>query len=174
MVHSVEALFDVATETTVRDLWDALAAAGVPSQAGHTAPSNRPHVTLTVATQMDDAVDVALEALLDRLPLPCVLGAPMLFGGGRTVTLVRLVVPSADLLALHAGVHAACLPHMPNGVLPHADPGRWTPHVTLGRRIPPDLVPLALAIPDIARDIEGEITALRHWDGNAKQEHWIT
>lgn len=174
MVHSVEALFDVTTEATVRGLWDGLAAAGVPSQAGHTAPSNRPHVTLTVAAHMDDAVDAALAALLDRLPLPCVIGAPMLFGGGRTVTLVRLVVPSAELLALHAGVHHACLPHMSEGVLPHADPGRWTPHVTLGRRIPPDLVPLALTVPGIAGDIEGELTALRHWDGNAKQEHWIT
>ncbi|TRW83265.1 2'-5' RNA ligase family protein [Mycolicibacterium sp. 018/SC-01/001] len=173
MVHSVEALFDDATETAVRELWDGLAAAGVPSQAGHTAPSNRPHVTLTVAEQMDDAVDVALAPLLDRLPLPCVVGAPMLFGGGRTVTLVRLVVPSAGLLALHAGVHESCLPHVPKGVLPHVDPGRWTPHVTLGRSIPPDLLPLALAIPGIARDIHGEITTLRHWDGNAKQEHWI-
>ncbi|MEH3141965.1 MAG: 2'-5' RNA ligase family protein [Mycobacterium kyogaense] len=174
MVHSVEALFDVATQTSVRGLWDGLATAGVPSQAGHTAPSNRPHVTLTVAEQMDDAVDRALAPLVDRLPLPCVIGAPMLFGGGRTVTLVRLVVPSADLLALHADIHEVCAPYMPKGVLPHANPGRWTPHVTLGRRIPPALVPLALAIPDIARDIDAEITALRHWDGNAKEEHWIT
>lgn len=173
MVHSVEALFDVATETSVRGLWDGLAAAGVPSQAGHTAPSNRPHVTLTVAEQMDDDVDAALRPLLDRLPLPCVIGAPMLFGGGRTVTLVRLVVPSADLLALHADIHETCAPHMPKGVLPHAEPGRWTPHVTLGRRIPPDLVPLALSVPGIAGDIDAEITTLRHWDGNAKQEHWI-
>ncbi|MBX7454427.1 2'-5' RNA ligase family protein [Mycolicibacterium sp. 3033] len=173
MVHSVEVVFDPATETAVRGLWEGLSTAGVPSQAGHTAPSNRPHVTLTVAEQMDDAVDRALEPLLEFLPLPCVIGASMLFGGRRTVTLVRLVVPSADLITMHADVHAACLPHMPKGVLPHAVPGRWTPHVTLGRRIPPDQVPLALTVPDIARDIEGEITALRHWDGNAKEEHWI-
>ncbi|MCG7593497.1 2'-5' RNA ligase family protein [Mycobacterium sp. PSTR-4-N] len=173
MVHSVEALFDAGTEASVRGLWDGLAVAGVPSQAGHTAPSNRPHLTITVAELMYDAVDQALRPLLELLPLPCVIGAPMLFGGGRTVTLVRLVVPSADLLALHTAVHATCRPHTAKGALPHADPGRWTPHVTLGRRIRPDLLPLALAVPDIARDIEGEITALRHWDGDAKQEHWI-
>lgn len=173
MVHSVEAVFDVDTETRVRTLWDGLAAAGCPSQAGHTAPSNRPHVTLTVTEQLDDAVDAALRPVLERLPLPCVVGAPMLFGGGRTVTLVRLVVPSADLLALHADVHAACAPFMVKGVLPHAEPGRWTPHVTLGRRIPPERVPLALSVPGLARDIEGSLVALRHWDGNAKQEHWI-
>ncbi|KGI68157.1 2'-5' RNA ligase family protein [Mycolicibacterium rufum] len=174
MAHSVEVLFDAATEAAIRGLWDALAAAGVPSQAGHTAPSNRPHVTLTVAEQLDDAVDAALHPMLEHLPLPCVIGAPMLFGGRRTVTLVRLVVPSSELLALHADVHRVCVPHMPKGPLPHADPGRWTPHVTLARRVGPDQLPVAMAVPDVGRDLEGLVTGLRHWDGNAKVEHWIS
>ncbi|RZT14341.1 2'-5' RNA ligase superfamily protein [Mycobacterium sp. BK558] len=174
MAHSVEVLFDAATEAALRDLWDALAAAGLPSQAGHTAPSNRPHVTLTVAEHIDASVDIALLPVLEHLPLPCVIGAPMLFGGSRTVTLVRLVVPSSELLALHEDVHRVCLPHMPKGPLPHADPGHWTPHVTLARRLAPDRLPAAMAVPDLGRDVEGLITGLRHWDGNAKVEHWIS
>jgi len=174
VVHSVEVLFDAATEATVRGLWDGLAAAGLPSQAGHTAPSNRPHVTLTVAEVIEPAVDAALVPLLERLPLPCVIGAPLLFGGRRTVTLVRLVVPSAELLELHAQTQRLCLPYMPNGPLPHTDSGRWTPHVTLARRLPPDRLAEAMSVPDVNRDMDARITGLRHWDGNAKVEHWIS
>ena len=144
MVHSVELLFDCDTESAVRGIWDDLMALGVRSQAAHTSPSNRPHVTLTVADRMDDAVTAALSPALAQLPLPCRIGAPMLFGG-RSITLVRLVVPSAGLLALQADVHRICLPHMPNGPLANAEPGQWTPHVTLARRMAAGVAGLALA-----------------------------
>lgn len=174
MVHSVELLFDPDTDAAVRRIWDDLSQAGIRSQVGHRSPSNRPHVTLTVAEDLGDGVDDALRPLLARLPLACVIGAPMLFGGGRTVTLVRLVVPSVALLDLHAEVHRATVPHMPAGPLPHSDPGQWTPHVTLARRVPPDLMPTAVTLPGFARDIRGRVTGLRHWDGDARVEHWIS
>ena len=174
MVHSVELLFDADTDAAVRQIWDDLAAAGIRSLAGHTSPSNRPHVTVSVAADMDGTVDVSLRPLLDLLPLDCVIGAPMMFGGGRSVTLVRLVVPSPELLNMHAEVHRVCLPHMPKGPLPHADPGRWTPHVTLARRVAPGQLPVAVALPQWGRDIGGRITGLRHWDGDARREYPIT
>jgi 2'-5' RNA ligase len=174
MVHSVELLFDAETDAAVRKIWDALADNGIRSLSSHRSPSNRPHVTVTVAGHIDDAVDEALRPVLDRLPLACVLGAPMLFGSGRSVTLVRLVVPSVDLLTLHADVYRVCLPHTPDGVLPHADPGQWTPHVTLARRVPTDLLPAAMAVPGVTEDIAATATALRHWDGNSCREHQIT
>ena len=170
MVHSVELLFDTETETAVRRLWDDLAAAGVRSQAAHTSPSNRPHVTLTVADRMGDAVTALLGPALERLPLDCRIGAPMLFGG-RAITLVRLVVPSAELLALQAEVHRICLPHMPAGPLPNAERGAWTPHVTLARRMPPEQLPQALELRQLSREIRGRVTGLRHWDGNLKVVH---
>lgn len=170
MVHSVELLFDAETEAAVRGMWDALTAAGVRSQAAHTSPSNRPHVTLTVAERMDDAVTAALAPVLARLPLDCRIGAPMVFGG-RSVTLVRLVVPTAELLSLHAEVHRICVAHMPDGPLAHAEPGGWTPHVTLARRLTPDQLPQALASRPVVREVGGRITGLRHWDGNAKVVH---
>ena len=111
MVHSVELLFDTDTEAAVRRVWDDLADAGVRSLASSTSPSNRPHVTLAVADRMDDAVNDALLPLLSALPLRCTIGAPMLFGRGP-FTLVRLVIPSAELLSLQADVHEVCLPHM--------------------------------------------------------------
>ncbi|MCH9667101.1 MAG: 2'-5' RNA ligase family protein [Actinomycetia bacterium] len=173
MVHSVELLFDDQTDLVVRRIWDDLAAAGVRSQAAHTSATNRPHVTLTVAGRMDDAVSAALRPALMRLPLDCLIGAPMVFGG-RSATLVRLVVPSAELLGLHAEVHRICLPHMGDGPLAHAEPGTWTPHVTLARRIPPEQLSKALAVPTLGRDIRGRLTGLRHWDGDAKVVHPIS
>jgi 2'-5' RNA ligase len=174
MVHSVELLFDAETDVAVRRLWGDLTDAGVRSLASSTSPSNRPHVTLSVAEHMDDAVNDALRPLLSGLPLPleCTLGAPMLFGRGP-FTLVRLVIPSAELLALHAEVHAVCLPHMSPGALPHADPGRWTPHVTLARRLRGDKLADALSLRRMTRDLRATVVGLRHWDGNKRVEYPI-
>ncbi len=174
MVHSVELLFDFDTDAAVRQVWDDLAGEGIRSLAGHRSPTNRPHVTLTVAEDMDGEVDVALRPLLARLPLRCVIGAPMVFGTGPFVTLVRLVVPSAALLELQAEAHRICLPHMAEDPLPHTDPGKWTPHVTVARRIPADQLATALAVPGVTRDIDAAATGLRHWDGNRRVEHPIT
>jgi len=173
MVHSVELVFDADTEAAVRRIWDDLAEAGVRSLASSTSPSNRPHVTMAVAEHMDGAVDDALRPLLHILPLPCTIGAPMVFGRGP-FTLVRLVIPSTELLALQAEVHDACLPHMSPGPLPHADPGHWTPHVTLARRVAPEKLPEALSLRRMSRDRRGTALALRHWDGNKRVEHPIS
>ena len=173
MVHSVELLFDPDTESAVRRIWDALADAGVRARAAPVSPTDRPHVTLTVADNMSDAVSASLRPSLARLPLDCRIGAPMLFGS-RAVTLVRLVVPSAELLSLQADVHRACLPHMLDGPLGNVEPGSWTPHVTLARRIGPDQLPEALALRQLGREIRGRLTGLRHWDGNAKVAYPIS
>ena len=173
MVHSVELLFDPTTDAAVRQAWNDLAQNGIRSLAGHQSPTNRPHVTLTVAGSMGDGVDDALAPLLACLPFHCVLGAPMLFGHGRSVTLVRLVVPTAELLRLQQEVHRTCLPHMTEEPLPHTNPGHWTPHVTLSRRVPVDQLSAALALPGVTQDVFATAVGLRHWDGNAKVEHPI-
>jgi hypothetical protein len=168
MAHSVELVFDRDTEEAVRGIWDALREGGIPSQA----PASRPHVTLTVAEQMDGAIDAALSPVIERLPLTCTIGAPMLFGG-RVVTLVRLLIPSAELLSLHAHVYQVSLPHMPNGPLPHTGPGEWTPHVTLARRVAPDQLRAALTIKSLRRDLRARAIGVRHWDGDKREEHLI-
>ncbi|MFI5508591.1 2'-5' RNA ligase family protein [Mycobacterium sp. NPDC051804] len=172
MVHSVELLFDRDTDAAIRRIWDDLTGVGVRSQAAHRAPSNRPHVTLTVAEAMDESVNDALRPLLRRLPLGSTIGAPMLFGR-RDFTLVRLIVPSAELLSLHAEVQNTCLPHMPAGPLPHSEPGQWTPHVTLARRVPPDQLESALTLKSVGHPLSATVVGLRHWDGNSKREYPI-
>ena len=172
MVHSVELLFDRDTDAAIRRIWDDLTEAGVRSQAAHRAPSNRPHVTLAVAETMDKSVNDALRPLLRRLPLGCTIGAPMLFGR-RDFTLVRLIVPSAELLSLHAEAQSTCLPHMSAGPLPHSEPGQWTPHVTLARRVPPDQLTSAMRLKSVGHPLSAAVVGLRHWDGNAKREYPI-
>jgi hypothetical protein len=173
VVHSVELTFDPQTDAAVRRIWDDLTAAGVRSQAAVSSPSNRPHVTVTVADRLGDGVDAALSPVTGLLPVSCVLGAPMLFGS-RVFTLVRLVVPSAALLALHAAVHEACTPYLESGPLPHAAPGQWTPHVTLARRLTAEQLPVALTVPSVSAQIEATAVGLRHWDGEQRVEHPIT
>lgn len=166
MAHSIELLFDEATEAAVRRDWTALAQAGLPSQGRHRSPTNRPHVTLAVSNHIDPAVDAQLTEPAHLLPLSCRIGAVMVFGR-TTLTLVRLIVPSAALLDLHGRVAAASAPHQTPGPFAHSEPGQWTPHVTLCRRLSARDLPAALEVMG-ADDLDGTFAALRRWDGDAR------
>ena len=171
-MHSIELLFDPDTEASIRLIWDDLAAAGLPSQAAHRSPSNRPHVTLAVAESIAPAVDGLLAGVAARLPVRCLVGAPLLFGSGKRV-LARLAVPSAEVTLLQAEVALTTLEHMRPGPVAHTLPGAWTPHVTLCRRLAPDDVAAALDVIGSAY-ITGTFAGLRRWDSTTRTEHQIT
>ncbi|SBS75953.1 conserved hypothetical protein [uncultured Mycobacterium sp.] len=156
MAHSIELLLDERADTAIRRI------------ASH---DNRPHITLIAAERIDPEVDQVLTELADRFPVPAVIGAPLVFGGGR-LTLARLVVPTGRLLALHENVYDLCRPFVPN-VFTHCAPGQWTPHVTLGRRFTPAQVGEALSVDGITADIRASIVGLRRWDGDARREYLI-
>ncbi len=168
MVHSIELVFDADTETTIRQLWAELAAAGVPSQA----PAARPHVTLSVAARIDPQVDTLLAALTPRFPLECTIGAPVLFGRSHAV-LARQVVPTVDLLTLQSEVHRLCLPHLAPGPMPNTAPGQWTAHVTLARHVGPARLGRALRVAGRPAAIRGHFVGLRRWQGDKRSEHPI-
>nr|MDT0522628.1 2'-5' RNA ligase family protein [Streptomyces sp. DSM 41633] len=168
MVHSVELVFDPDTEAAVRRIWDALREADIPSQA----PAGRPHSTLTVAQHIDRDADAVLQGLVDRFPLPCRLGATLIFGRSAGV-LARLVVPTDELLEIQAEVYRRCVPLMDPAPMPHAEPGNWTPHVTLARRIAPASLATAVQIAGRPAEIVGQVTGLRHWDGDKRVEYPI-
>lgn len=153
---SIELLLDPATEAVVRAEWEALAAEGMSSLARHTSASNRPHVTLLART---DLGPFDADALLDRPSFEITLSAPLLFGAGERRVLVRSVVPTAELLDIHATVHAAA---GPGDDAPHTAPGEWTPHVTLGRRI--RVSDLERALGHVGGEIHGRAVGLRLWD----------
>ncbi|GFG75640.1 2'-5' RNA ligase family protein [Mycobacterium botniense] len=169
MVHSIELVFDPDTEAAVRRIWADLAAAGIPSQA----PASRPHATMVVAEHIDSDVDVLLASLTRRLPLACVVGAPLVFGRTKVV-LARLVVPSSELLALQAEVYRRCLPHLAPAPMPNCLPGQWTAHVTLARRVEGAQLGRALRVAGRPAEIRGSIDGLRRWDGNNKTENLIS
>ena len=168
MVHSIELIFDRDTEAAIRRIWDELAGAGIPSQA----PASRPHVTLVVADRIAAEVDELLSPVSKRLPLSAAIGAPVLFGRANVV-FARLMVPTSELLALHAEVHRVCLPHLAPGPMANSLPGQWTGHVTLARRVGGHQLGRALRIAGRPAQIDGRFAGLRRWDGHKKAEHLI-
>jgi len=169
MVHSIELLFDDQTEATLRRIWDDLSAADLPSRT----PAGRPHATLPVADRIEPEVDALLRRVAQRLPLGCTVGAPLLFGQSNAI-LARLVVPTADLLALHAEVHRICGPHLVPGPLPHSRPGDWTAHVTLARRVEGAQLGPVLRLAGQPSQIYGSFAGLRRWDGIERVEYPIS
>jgi 2'-5' RNA ligase len=182
VVQSVELVLDEGLDARVRQQWRALAEAGLPSLARHTGPSNRPHVTLVVASgvapEHEDRLATALAEGTDApVPLPLLLGGYVVFGTHKHV-LARLVVPTTELLVLQARAWQAW-----DGVLERPEtvrPGRWTPHVTLGKHLTDTQVAQALTAlragpgPDADRPgraeqtDEGHALAVRRWDGERR------
>ncbi|CAM4071451.1 hypothetical protein MB901379_02221 [Mycobacterium basiliense] len=169
MVHSIELVFDPDTEAAIRRIWGELAAAGIPSQA----PASRPHVTLSVAEHIESDVDAVLRPIARRLPLSCTIGAPVLFGRSNVV-FARLLVPTGDLLALHAEVHRLCGSHLSPAPMSNSLPNKWTAHVTLARRVGGGQLGRALRIAGRPLQIDGRFAGLRRWEGNKRVEHLIT
>jgi len=162
-IVSLELLLDPDTEARIRAEWQALADAGLSSLAAHISPSNRPHITLLVRPTLLQLTRDQLSDL-EALPLALTIGDPILFGSGERRVLVRSVVPTEELLRLHATIHTIA------GVgedAAHTRPGEWTPHISLARRIRVDAIPQALRILDDvgeATTTRAEATSLRRWD----------
>ncbi len=169
MVHSIELLFDRDTEAVIRSIWAGLATAGIPSHA----PAGRPHVTLAVAERIAPDVDALLRPVAQRLPLGCAVGASLVFGRSNAV-LARLIVPTAELLALHAEVQRICGPYVLPGPMPNSLPGQWTAHVTLARRVGGAQLGRALRIAGRPSEIHGTLAGLRRWDGGKRVDHVIS
>jgi hypothetical protein len=151
-VHTVELLPDPALDLAVRAMWDLLHAAGLRSLATHPHPTNRPHVTLVGASALDGLPPL-------DLPIEVELGEARMLGR----TLVRSVLPSPALTALHARVWAAVGSENPL----HA-PERWIPHVSLALNLPPEQREPALALLAGPGDTTGLLVAARSYDSGTR------
>lgn len=168
-MHSLELLFDPDTEATIRGVWAALAdAPDVESQT----PVGRPHVTLVVADRVAEDVDALLRPVLERLPLRCAVGPPLLLGRSHAIV-ARLIVPSAELLALHAEVYRLSAPYLEPAPAPTSLPGQWTPHVTLARRVTGPTLSAAARVAAHPPLLAGSLAALRRWDGDERVDYLI-
>lgn len=166
MTASIELLPDDRSDAVIRAQWTALSDAGLPSRGDLHADTNRPHATLLAAPAIDAGALDLLAPVAMRLPLTCRLGAPIVFGSGGHRTLARLVVPSAELLSVHATVLRLLGPIV-GDAFAHSDPGQWTPHLTLARRLDAGSVAAALDVLP-ADDVSITFGALRQWDGDTK------
>ena len=171
-VQSVELLLRPSDEDRIGAEWQALLQAGLPSQARHTAPSNRPHTTLVAVARIDDDVEAALASLPTQLPLPARWG-PVTRFGREPWTVVRLVEPSEALRAFQSEVAGIC--RVPDGDLSHPD--RWTAHVTLARRVTAADLPRVVALVETLAEQQTPVgsslafSAVRRWDG-ARRREW--
>lgn len=161
-MRSVELTFAPDADRAFRAAWTALDDAGVPSSGRSTSPTNRPHVTLAAGPSL--VAPSWPEGL--RPPEYLLLGGLTLFpaGRGRSV-LVRAVVVDRVLAGFHRSVH-----DLVPGALEQTLPDRWSPHVTLARRLTPEEVALALpalaALPPLPSVAVEEV---RFWDGDARE-----
>jgi 2'-5' RNA ligase superfamily len=158
---SIELLLDRDAEGALRGEWQALADVGLPSQARHTAPSNRPHITLLYSNDSLDPPRVV------GLPLPVTVASPVIFGSARRgFLLARSVRPSLPLLELHRTLHEEV------GDRPGIDrltrPGAWTAHVTIARHLTPEQLAAALTVVEPKRAIEATAVAARLWESATK------
>ncbi|NJC24072.1 2'-5' RNA ligase [Arthrobacter pigmenti] len=164
-MDSIEILPDPHAEELIRRDWARLQDSDLPSQARHTAASNRPHITLLAAPAVPDHFDPALQGLNETLPIGAHTAGLMVFRTGRGLVLARAVVVGVALLELHRKVHQA-LADVPK-IAENSVPGRWIPHLTLARGLSPDQ--LARAVEILPPD-HGSITlaGLRRWDSHQR------
>lgn len=169
MVQSLELLLDDSLEAAIRREWQLLLDADLPSQGRHTGLSNRPHITLSVADEFDE-LDSRIDDEFLNVRFPVRLGAFVVFRGKQT-TLARLVVPSKELLVVHGRVSQ--LAASAEGYRSHTSTGKWTPHVTLARKLTrAELAEAFLRLHACPSDLVGDISAMRRWDGESKSE-WL-
>ncbi|NEW41566.1 2'-5' RNA ligase family protein [Nocardia cyriacigeorgica] len=168
MVQSVELVLDDTAEEHIREQWAVLAEAGLPGVLRRPAagdPPKRPHITVAVAKQIWPRIDHDLEKLPFRR-FQVRLGGVLVFGARRPI-LVRLVVPTEELLACQRRVHALVSPCP--GVPGNMHPDQWTPHVTLARRVPPPQLGEAVLAVAAERDFTATVVGIRRWDGDERR-----
>src|SRR4029453_517258 len=155
MAQSVELTLDTSAEATLVAQWDRLAAAGLanpkrPEAHGH----HLPHITLYAADAISEEAESVLPEMVAGIDLKVHIGALMIFGPRKgECILVRHVAASVELLELQQRVAQACEAD-PAGQF---GPGRWSPHVTLARRVSSDHVGKAASVLGFRGELDATI-----------------
>lgn len=144
MAHALEMYFDEDADAAVRQLWQRLADAGLPSLAVRTHRRHRPHVSLAVAESLAAADPAVLRPVLAARKPVLHLHVLGTFPGSEGVLFLGVTV-TARLLAFHGDVHAA-LAGQPGEHWPDYLPGRWVPHCTLAEGLDEAQVAKAFAL----------------------------
>ncbi|WP_395571862.1 2'-5' RNA ligase family protein [Streptomyces sp. BK79] len=132
-MRTVELLLDETAEQVVREAWRRLADAGLPSQARHPSPTNSPHLTLAACTELTAPIRWELAEVAAALPLPVRFTGVVRFE--RPTSVLAWALDRDSVLAdLQRRVwEAVASDSPPEALSPFHEPGRWSPHITLGR-----------------------------------------
>jgi 2'-5' RNA ligase len=167
LTQSVELLLDDAADAEIRGQWDRLGDAGLPTARRiEPSPHHAPHVSLWAGGRLGDAAEARLPPLFTDLDLEVVIGGLLLFGPHRGgYILVRQVMVSTALATLQQRVVEIC----GSGYGGQFRDGRWSPHVTLARRVGVNQVGPALgALADAPAELTATVRRARRWDGDRK------
>ncbi|MEU5908648.1 2'-5' RNA ligase family protein [Micromonospora sp. NPDC047467] len=160
-MRTVELICSAEMDDAVRAAWGRLAAAGLPSLARNTHPTNRPHLTLAAVDEFPPGVEHRLAVLFDAaLPVPVTLERVVVLDG--SAPLVWLVRPTSALRALHAAVWDVL--DQADGHRPWHAPGAWVPHLSLALRFRNADLRLARAVVGGQRPT-GSFASARSYDG---------
>lgn len=137
MAHALEFSFDDEADAAVRELWQRLEQAGIPSLATRTHGRHRPHVTFAMAGAISPPTRRVLAGELEMLSLP----ALWLYTLGTFPTtengLLLAAVVDAELLAVHSAVHDVLAKKVRQPSAYYL-PGSWVPHCTLAHGVDDD------------------------------------
>ncbi len=123
-------------EAEIREIFAALAAQGFPVQ------HQRPHITVTFSPHMKpEVVELAADLLPNVIPATFQRVGNVVFGTKRKQTVAWLLETTDELEIAARRISAA----NPDGRGP-----RWTPHLTMGLRLPREMVPDYIAAMDAA------------------------
>jgi 2'-5' RNA ligase len=173
MTQSVELILDAAADAAIRAQWDRLGDAGLPTaRRPGRSPHHAPHLTLWAGDAVSAEAEATLPALFADLDLELVIGSLLLFGPSRgSYVLVRSVPVSAALGRLQRRVAEVCSAS-PGGQF---GDGRWSPHITLARRVAVHQVGPALAVlGDAPAELAATVRQARRWDGDRKRAWWLS
>lgn len=135
MPLAISLAIDNATAAPIHRLWDGIGAyEHAPSQRGL---GYHPHLTLAIYQGSDVSEQQAIaatRAAIGAQVVRCSFDHIATFEGDPLVFWLA-PAPNADLLRLHALIHAAIDPALCH---PYYRPDAWTPHVTLASDIRPD------------------------------------
>lgn len=145
-------------EEQVREIFARLEGQGFPAQ------KQTPHITVTFSPAMaEDVVTRAAELLPPLIPARFVRVGTVVFGTKRKQTVAWLLETSDELETAARDISAL----NPQGRGP-----RWTPHLTMGLRLPREIVPGYMqALDEVTSPHLKELTAVRAalWSPRAQE-----
>ncbi|MBO0840106.1 MAG: 2'-5' RNA ligase family protein [Sciscionella sp.] len=134
MAYALEMFFDTEADNAVRELWQRLENANIPSLASRTHRKHRPHSTLAIAGGIPASTRTELTKQLRMLALPNLWLYTLGTFPTKENALFLAAVVDTELLAVHSAVHDTLAGKVKNP-LAYYLPGAWVPHCGLAQNI---------------------------------------